>query len=71
MTAQVVAVNVQIPSATAAPIVADFTTHALRVAYFHRRDWQNLPAAEWAKPGVYVLMATDAPGRCTSASRCR
>ncbi len=57
-----VAVNVQIPAATTAPVVADFTTHALRVGYFHRRDWQNLPAAEWTEPGVYVLMTTDGSG---------
>lgn len=62
MSAQVVAVNVQIPAAATAPVVADFTTHALRVGYFHRRDWQNLPAAEWTEPGVYVLMTTDGSG---------
>lgn len=62
MSAQVVAVNVQIPAATTAPVVADFTTHALRVGYFHRRDWQNLPADDWNVPGVYVLLTTDGSG---------
>ena len=62
MSAQVVAVNVQIPAAATAPVVADFTTHALRVGYFHRRDWQNLPADDWNVPGVYVLMTTDGSG---------
>ena len=56
------AVNVQIPAAATAPVVADFTTHALRVGYFHRRDWQNLPADDWNVPGVYVLMTTDGSG---------
>ncbi|UZF54068.1 excinuclease ABC subunit C [Gordonia polyisoprenivorans] len=62
MSAQVIAVNVQIPASTTAPVVADFTTHALRVGYFHRRDWQNLPADDWNVPGVYVLMTTDGSG---------
>ncbi|MEJ9079321.1 excinuclease ABC subunit C [Gordonia malaquae] len=62
MSAQVIAVNVQIPAATTAPVVADFTTHALRVGYFHRRDWQNLPTDDWNVPGVYVLMTTDGSG---------
>ncbi len=62
MSAQVIAVNVQIPAATTAPVVADFTTHALRVGLFHRRDWQSLPADEWNVPGVYVLMTTDGSG---------
>lgn len=62
MSAQVIAVNVQIPAATTAPVVADFTTHALRVGYFHRRDWQNLPAADWNAPGVYILLTTDGSG---------
>ena len=62
MSAQVIAVNVQIPASTTAPVVADFTTHALRVGYFHRRDWQNLPTDDWTVPGVYVLMTTDGSG---------
>ncbi|MCK0440315.1 excinuclease ABC subunit C [Gordonia alkaliphila] len=62
MSAQVIAVNVQIPAATTAPVVADFTTHALRVGYFHRRGWQNLSADDWNVPGVYVLMTTDGSG---------
>lgn len=62
MGAQVIAVNVQIPSATTAPVVADFTIHALRMGYFHRRDWHNLPADDWNVPGVYVLMTTDGSG---------
>lgn len=62
MSAQVVAVNVQIPASTTSPVIADFTTHALRVGYFHRRDWQNLPLDDWNVPGVYVLMTTDGSG---------
>jgi len=62
VSAQVVAVNVQIPALTTAPIVADFIAHALRVGYFNRRDVKNLPKDEWNEPGVYVLMTTDGSG---------
>lgn len=54
-----VTVNVQVPASGAAPIVADFAEHAIRVAYIARRDVGRLPAAEWAVPGVYVLIADD------------
>lgn len=56
-------VNVQIPSDTAAPIIADFVEHALRVAYFDRRHWASLPASDWDAPGVYVLMTADGSNR--------
>ena len=62
MSAQVIAVNVQIPASTTCPVGADFTIYALRVGYFHRRDWQNLPVDDWNAPGVYVLMTTDGSG---------
>ncbi|MCW4467270.1 GIY-YIG nuclease family protein [Glutamicibacter sp. MNS18] len=52
-------VNVQIPSDTEAPIIADFVEHALRVAYFDRQHWASLPASDWDEPGVYVLMTSD------------
>jgi predicted GIY-YIG superfamily endonuclease len=59
MPTQVIPVNVQIPSAATAPVVADFVAHALRAAYVHRRDIQRLPADEWETPGIYVLLADD------------
>lgn len=52
-------VNVQIPSDTEAPIIADFVEHALRVAYFDRQHWASLPSSDWDQPGVYVLMTND------------
>jgi hypothetical protein len=59
MPTQVIPVNVQIPSAATAPVVADFVAHALRVAYVHRRDAERLPADEWEVPGIYVLLTDD------------
>lgn len=56
-------VNVQIPSDTEAPIIADFVEHALRVAYFDRQHWASLPATDWDAPGVYVLMTADGSNR--------
>ncbi|PRA06582.1 excinuclease ABC subunit C [Arthrobacter sp. MYb229] len=56
-------VNVQIPSDTEAPIIADFVEHALRVAYFDRQHWASLPASDWDAPGVYVLMTADGSNR--------
>ena len=56
-------VNVQIPSDTEAPIIADFVEHALRVAYFDRQHWASLPASDWDEPGVYVLMTADGSNR--------
>lgn len=55
----IAAVNVQVPSSTAAPIIADFMEHALRVAYVARRDALRLLATDWDVPGVYVLIADD------------
>ncbi|ADU49599.1 excinuclease ABC subunit C [Intrasporangium calvum] len=52
----IVAVNVQVPASGAAPIIADFTEHAIRVAYIARRDVSRLPESEWTVPGVYVLI---------------
>ena len=56
-------VNVQIPSDTEAPIIADFVEHALRVAYFDRQHWTSLPSSDWDQPGVYVLMTNDGSNR--------
>lgn len=56
-------VNVQIPSDTEAPIIADFVEHALRVAYFDRQHWASLPSSDWGVPGVYVLMTSDGSNR--------
>jgi len=58
----IAAVNVQVPSSTSAPIVADFMEHALRVAYVARRDVLRLPATDWDVPGVYVLVSDDGSG---------
>ncbi|ACQ78766.1 hypothetical protein Bcav_0503 [Beutenbergia cavernae DSM 12333] len=56
---QVIPVNVQIPSASTAPVVADFVSHALRVAYAARRDVDRLTPEEWGVPGIYVLLTDD------------
>lgn len=56
-------VNVQIPSDTQAPIIADFVEHALRVAYFERQHCASLPISDWDAPGVYVLMTSDGSNR--------
>lgn len=61
--AQVIPVNVQIPSAATAPVVADFVAHALRVAIVNRRDAGRLPADDWAVPGIYVLLTDDGSRR--------
>ncbi|MGX6396897.1 restriction system modified-DNA reader domain-containing protein [Rothia kristinae] len=56
-------VNVQIPSDAEAPIIADFVEHALRVAYIDRSYLLALPAADWDRPGIYILLSTDGSGR--------
>ncbi len=58
-----VVVNVQVPAAADAPVVADFVEHALRVAYLHRTHLKALPVEEWLCPGVYVLLAGDGSGK--------
>ena len=63
MASQVIPVNVQVPSAATAPVVADFVEHALRVAYANRRDLAALPEDEWGVPGVYVLLTDDGSGQ--------
>lgn len=63
MSSQVIPVNVQVPGLATAPVVADFVEHALRVAYVNRRDVKHLPEAEWAAPGVYVLLTGDGSGQ--------
>lgn len=57
--AQVIPVNVQVPAASTAPLVADFVSHALRVAYAARRDVDRLSGEEWGVPGIYVLLTDD------------
>lgn len=61
--ASVVPVNVQVPADATAPMIADFVEHALRVAYVHLRDVHHLRDADWAAPGVYVLLTDDGSGR--------
>lgn len=56
-------VNLQIPGDTAAPVIADFVEHALRVAFVDRVNLRSLPADEWAAPGIYVLFTSDGSGR--------
>jgi hypothetical protein len=63
MSAGVTVVNVHIPSATSAPIIADFVEHALRVSYISRRDVEKLADNDWNDPGVYVLQTGDGSGK--------
>ena len=56
-------VNVQIPSDSEAPVIADFVEHALRVAYVDRAHLGSLPPTEWDVPGVYILLTGDGSGR--------
>lgn len=56
-------VNVQIPSDSSAPVIADFVGHALRVAYVDRARLTSMPAADWDVPGVYVLLTGDGSGQ--------
>jgi len=55
----IAAVSVQVPASPRAPIIAGFAEHAIRVAYVTRRDVARLPEAEWAAPGVYLLLSED------------
>lgn len=63
MSAPVIPVNVQVPSDTSAPVVADLPVQALRVAYVARRDLERLPESDWGVPGVYVLVSDDGSGQ--------
>lgn len=56
-------VNVQIPSDSAAPVIADFVEHALRVAYVDRAHLGSFPSTEWEVPGIYILLTGDGSGR--------
>ena len=47
--------SAQVPSDADAPVVLDFSIHALQVALVSRRDVLKLPP-KWAVPGVYVLL---------------
>lgn len=55
----ITAVNVQVPAAATAPIIADFAEHAIRVAYLMRRDIGRLSDQDWGFPGVYMLLCDD------------
>lgn len=55
MAAPVTPANAQVPADAGAPIVLDFSVHALRVALVARRNVLNLSEA-WAVPGIYVLL---------------
>ncbi len=55
-------VNVQVPNAPEAPVVADFVEHAIRVAYVNRAHLKALPEEKWAEAGVYVLLTDDGSG---------
>jgi hypothetical protein len=59
MAAPVIPANVQVPSLSTAPIVADFASHALRAAYVMARHLTWLPSSEWDCPGVYVMLTGD------------
>lgn len=63
MSSKVIAADVQVPGSATAPIVADFTEHALRIAYVNRRDIKGLPEADWNTPGCYVLLSDDGSGK--------
>jgi hypothetical protein len=63
MSDPVIPVNVQVPAAANAPVVADFPVQALRVGYVVRRDLERLPETDWGVPGVYVLRSNDGSGR--------
>lgn len=56
-------VNVQIPSSSSAPVIADFVEHALRLAFLNREDLASLPKDDWEQPGVYVLLSGDGSGK--------
>ena len=47
--------NAQVPSDADAPIVLDFSVHALRIAFVSRRHVLKLPES-WSSPGIYVLL---------------
>lgn len=63
MSDQVIPVNVQVPTVTTAPVIADLPVQALRVGYVARRDLERLPEADWGVPGVYVLRSLDGSRR--------
>lgn len=56
-------VNVQIPSDSEAPVIADFVEHALRVAFVDRAHLRRLPISEWDVPGIYILLTGDGSGQ--------
>lgn len=47
--------SVQVPADAGAPVIVDFTVHAIRLALVEREPRAAL-ADEWAQPGVYVLL---------------
>lgn len=55
MPSPVTPANAQVPSDADAPIIMDFSVHALRVALVARRHVLKLPES-WSVPGIYVLL---------------
>lgn len=47
--------SAQVPADPDAPVILDFSVHALRVALVSRRNVLKLPST-WAAPGVYLLL---------------
>lgn len=64
MASPVTPANVQVPSDADAPIVMDFSVHALRVAMVSRRHILKLPES-WSVPGIYVLLGALGTGTDT------
>jgi len=55
MPAPITPASAQVPSDADAPVLLDFSVHALQVALIARRDVLKLPP-KWAVPGVYILL---------------
>jgi hypothetical protein len=55
LAAPVTPANAQVPADSDAPIVLDFSVHALRVALVSRRHVLKL-SESWSVPGIYVLL---------------
>ncbi len=47
--------SVQVPAEAGAPVIVDFSVHAIRIALVEREPRAPL-ADEWGQPGVYVLL---------------
>jgi hypothetical protein len=64
MPSPVTPASAQVPSDADAPIVMDFSIHALRVALVARRHVLKLPES-WSVPGIYVLLGPLGTGKET------